>query len=743
MPANKPASGNTDIIKWAFDASALKRDPSNKEQLFGWTTSTGTVSGTPEKPILQYENGWRYHVYTWVEYLVAKTDEQTPAQAGKNNLFLSTDGATPSWQSVYPTIGAADVTGKKVLLATTASTDPTKLQVSWGYPWATPGATTDGNPLVFAYNTGGYSWQTAFPVLTGNASKRLAVNAGATAVEWVTTYEIPTPSSGAGYILQSTGTTAGAYAWTAPSFAASVITSGTVAVGRLPIYQGATSGAVGVAGVVPPAPAGSQGSYLTGGGAWQAIREVTTGGTNGQFLQTNGITYSWANVTIDASAVISGTLAALRLPSYVGATSSVAGTKGAVPAANAGDEAKYLTGAGTWIAPREVPLPASTGLVFTSTGVGTYAWQTPSFAASAITSGTFTASQIPTYVGATSSVAGTKGAVPAANAGDEAKYLTGAGTWLAISQVPSQSLQAGKYLTTDGTTASWATIYQVPTPGLTGLTFKSTGALAGQFAWQNAYEVPTPSSAGLILQSSGAAAGNYAWATPSFTADKISGGTVGQLLTSDGTKGTWSSLTAAQVPALDAAKITTGTFTVAQIPSLDAAKITTGTFLSSQIPSLDTAKITTGVFANARIGAFTGATSGAAGSTGGVPVAAAGDQGKFLRGDATWQAVPVFGMLTSAASGTQTVDFSLYNTVSALAIAGSITFSFSTLSAGRIVTIICKSTAGSQTITWPTGIKWADGLPLTAATTVPASVTIVSLGTTTAECYATVVRSFS
>jgi len=661
MPANKPASGNTDIIKWAFDASALKRDPSNKEQLFGWTTSNGTVSGTPEKPILQYENGWRYHVYTWVEYLVAKTDEQTPTQAGKNNLFLSTDGATPSWQSVYPTIGAADVTGKKVLLASTASTDPTKLQVSWGYPWATPGATTDGNPLVFAYNTGGYSWQTAFPVLTGNATRKLAVNSGATAVEWVTTYEVPTPAI-AGNILQSNGTTAGAFAWTAPSFSGSVITSGTVAAARMAIYQGATAGIAGVQGAVPSAAAGQQASYLTGGGTWQAIRQVTSGGTAGQFLQTDGTNYSWQSVTIDASAVTTGTLSALRLPSYVGATAVIAGTKGAVPAANAGDENKFLTGGGTWVT---------------------------------------------------------------------------------VPQLPSQTAQGGKFLTTDGTTASWAINYSVPTPGGAGLTLKATGSTAGQFAWQTAYEVPTPSGSGLILQSSGAAAGNYTWATPSFTADKISGGTVGQLLTSDGTKGTWSSLTAAQVPALDAAKITTGTFTASQIPSLDASKITTGTFTASQIPSLDASKITTGTIANARIGSFTGATSGVASSTGGIPVAAAGDQGKFLRGDATWQALQVAGMLTSATSGTQALDFSSWNTVSCLAISGSITFTFTGLSGGRILTIVLKTTSGTQTITWPAGVKWADGLPLTAATATASTVTLVAYGPAATDVYATTIRTYS
>ena len=45
--------------------------------------------------------------------------------------------------------------------------------------------------------------------------------------------------------------------------------------------------------------------------------------------------------------------------------------------------------------------------------------------------------------------------------GNNGKYLTTDGSsasWAAISQVPSQTGENGKYLTTDGSTASWATV---------------------------------------------------------------------------------------------------------------------------------------------------------------------------------------------------------------------------------------------------------------------------------------------
>jgi len=81
--------------------------------------------------------------------------------------------------------------------------------------------------------------------------------------------------------------------------------------------------------------------------------------------------------------------------------------------------------------------------------------------------------------------------------------------------------------------------------------------------------------------------------------------------------------------------------------------------------------------------------------------------------------------------------------VEAIALTGSTTFSFVTLQPGRIVTFVIKTSSSTVTVGWPAGLKWADGLPLTSATTAAALVTIVSMGTTAAECYATSVRSFS
>jgi hypothetical protein len=51
--------------------------------------------------------------------------------------------------------------------------------------------------------------------------------------------------------------------------------------------------------------------------------------------------------------------------------------------------------------------------------------------------------------------------------GNTGKYLTTNGTaasWSTVNSLPSQASNAGKYLTTDGTTASWSAITTDPTP---------------------------------------------------------------------------------------------------------------------------------------------------------------------------------------------------------------------------------------------------------------------------------------
>lgn len=99
------------------------------------------------------------------------------------------------------------------------------------------------------------------------------------------------------------------------------------------------------------------------------------------------------------------------VPSLVGATSSVAGTAGLVPAPTTSDVNKFLRGDGTWATPSS----GITGITLVSTSL------TPS-------NGVVT---IPAMTACSSSAAGATGAVPAPAAGDEDKFLSGDGTWKA------------------------------------------------------------------------------------------------------------------------------------------------------------------------------------------------------------------------------------------------------------------------------------------------------------------------
>lgn len=111
------------------------------------------------------------------------------------------------------------------------------------------------------------------------------------------------------------------------------------------------------------------------------------------------------------------------IPSYsdfTGATSSVAGAAGLVPAPAAGDDTKFLSGDGTW-------KTVSSGSSYTAgNGISIDANNEISI------DGTVVAelSDLPTdFTGATASVAGVHGLVPAPAAGDQGKVLKGDGTW--------------------------------------------------------------------------------------------------------------------------------------------------------------------------------------------------------------------------------------------------------------------------------------------------------------------------
>ena len=73
----------TDEVEWASSGTALKLPVNGTQKDRGWDTSDGTVAGVPEKPILQYQNGWQNGVYNWINYY----DQVLPNPAISQTIF--------------------------------------------------------------------------------------------------------------------------------------------------------------------------------------------------------------------------------------------------------------------------------------------------------------------------------------------------------------------------------------------------------------------------------------------------------------------------------------------------------------------------------------------------------------------------------------------------------------------------------------------------------------------------------
>ncbi len=140
-------------------------------------------------------------------------------------------------------------------------------------------------------------------------------------------------------------------------------------------FTGATAQVTGASGLVVAPPAGAQGKFLRGDATWATET-----------------TYS----------------------DFTGANGTTAGTSGLVPAPAATDNVKFLKGDGTWAATPQGDITAiATTLPITG----------------AASSGTATIA-INTMGAATANTNGTKGAVPASVAGDQAKFLRADATWV-------------------------------------------------------------------------------------------------------------------------------------------------------------------------------------------------------------------------------------------------------------------------------------------------------------------------
>lgn len=143
-----------------------------------------------------------------------------------------------------------------------------------------------------------------------------------------------------------------------------------------------------------------------------AIRTIPVSSPNDGVLTItqNGTTIQ--TFSADQATNVTAALTDTTYSNFTGATSSVAGTAGLVPAPTTADPDKYLKGDGSWGTPAGTTYTAGTNVSIDAQNV---------ISATDTTYSNFT--------GATSSTAGSNGLVPAPAAGDEAKALHGDGTW--------------------------------------------------------------------------------------------------------------------------------------------------------------------------------------------------------------------------------------------------------------------------------------------------------------------------
>lgn len=136
----------------------------------------------------------------------------------------------------------------------------------------------------------------------------------------------------------------------------------------------------------------------------------------------------------------------VNIPEMSGATANTTGKWGLVPAARAGDQAKVLSAAGTWV---EQPTVNDGTLTIQQNGTSKGTFTANSSTSPTVNieadknviekvklNGTALAVDstdksvnVPVMGGATANAAGTTGLVPASSAGDQAKFLKADGTW--------------------------------------------------------------------------------------------------------------------------------------------------------------------------------------------------------------------------------------------------------------------------------------------------------------------------
>lgn len=233
---------------------------------------------------------------------------------------------------------------------------------------------------------------------------------------------------------QSSATAAASSATAAATSASSAATSANSAA------VSAASAAAAVTTAIQASTVDAKGDLIVGT-ANDTVSRLAAASTNGYLLAVNSATATgleWQAApagylapTIGTTVITSGT----TVSTITGLTLSNATLSGTLTASSStGTSGQYLRSTGTgvqWAAVIQPSDYSAKGVILVGTG-----------------SGTFTAQTV-----------GTNGQVLTANSAQADGV-----EWTTINALPSQTGNAGKYLTTDGSTASWAVITTDPTP---------------------------------------------------------------------------------------------------------------------------------------------------------------------------------------------------------------------------------------------------------------------------------------
>ena len=457
--------------------------------------------------------------------------------------------------------------------------------------------------------------------------------------------------------------------------------------------SGATSSAAGKTGLVPAPAAGAQAKFLRGDGTWQVPTDtntdtkvnVTLGTTSKAFLlgTTTTPTSTAAGVTaiadtgvyldttagkltagsfsgngsaltsLNASNISSGTIGSSYLPAastsaqgamsaadktkldgittMTAASANAAGTTGLVPAPAAGAQGKFLRGDGTWQTPTDTNTKVNVTLGTTTKAFLLGTSTTPTSTATGVTAIADTGVYLDTTAGklTATSFSGNGSALTSLNASNISSGTIGASYLPAASTSAQGAMSATDKAKLDGITTM--TGASSSADGASGLVPQPTKGNQAKFlradgTWATPTDTNTDTKVNVTLATTSKAYLLATTTTPTATAAGVTAvsdtgvylDTTAGKLTATSFAGNGSALTS-----LNASNLGSGTVPAARLPA--ASTSAQGAMSAADKTKLD------------GITVMTAATASAAGTQGLVPAPAAGNQGKFLRGDGTWQ----------------------------------------------------------------------------------------------------------